>query len=192
MTNKKRILVEVSHRHIHLAKEDIDSLFGIGYQLESLKQLSQSEEFATKETVTLINEDKKLEKVRVIGPKRKQTQVELSRTDANNLKLDVPLKESGDLDHTPGIEVEGPQGKIKLEKGLIIAKRHLHCSTQEAKELNLTDGNVISIKIPGERGLIFNEVVVRIHDNYTLSVHLDRDEANAAGIDKEVYGELVN
>ncbi len=140
----------------------------------------------------MINEDKKLEKVRVIGPKRKQTQVELSRTDANNLKLDVPLKESGDLDHTPGIEVEGPQGKIKLEKGLIIAKRHLHCSTQEAKELNLTDGNVISIKIPGERGLIFNEVVVRIHDNYTLSVHLDRDEANAAGIDKEVYGELVN
>ena len=192
MADKNKILVEVSNRHIHLSRKDVGSLFGIGYQLKEIKQLSQPGIFAAEEIVTLINGDKKLGRVRVIGPEREQTQIELSRTDANQLKLAVPLKESGDLETTPGIEVEGPQGKIVLENGVILAKRHLHASKEEAQELNLKDGELISIKIPGERGLVFNQIGVRVNPNYKLAVHLDRDEGNAAGIDKEIYGEIIS
>tara|TARA_Y100000310_G_scaffold292407_1_gene321125 strand:+ start:43 stop:621 length:579 start_codon:yes stop_codon:yes gene_type:complete len=192
MTDKKQILVQVSHRHVHLARKEIDVLFGKDYRLKKLKQLNQPEEFAAEETVTLINDGKKLERVRVIGPGREQTQIELSRTDANELKMNLPLRESGDLDNTPGIEIKGPQGKVIIRKGVILAKRHLHASESEANEIGLKDGDLISIKIPGKRGLIFNEVMVRINAKYKLAVHLDREEGNAAGVDKEVYGKIIH
>ena len=187
----KKILVEVSHRHIHLSKEDLNSLFGENYQLNKLKSLSQSGEFAAEETITLSNEDRKLERVRVIGPVRNQTQIELSRNDANQLKIKVPLKESGDLKNTPGIEIIGPKGKTKLKQGVIIAKRHLHANPQEANQLNLKEVDKIKIKIPGERSLIFEEIIVRINPKYALAIHLDRDEGNAAGIETKTHGEII-
>tara|TARA_Y100000310_G_C20445860_1_gene698366 strand:+ start:69 stop:623 length:555 start_codon:yes stop_codon:yes gene_type:complete len=183
--------MQVSHRHVHLARKEIDILFGAGYQLKKAKDLYQLSDFAAEETVILKNQNYQLNKVRVIGPERNQTQIELSRTDANEIKINLPLRESGDLTNTPGITLVGPQGEAVITHGVIIAQRHLHANEKEAADLGIKNGDLVSIRIPGERGLIFNEVLVRINNKFKLAVHLDRDEGNAAGIDKETKGELI-
>lgn len=189
---KKIIPVEVSARHIHLSREDADVLFGENYELKKLKDLSQPSDFAAEETVNFISGDKKIANVRIIGPLRQETQAELCITDAKNLKLNPEIRLSGDLINTNGgLVVEGPNGKIVLEKGVIIAKRHIHCGTDEAKEYDLSNNDVVSVRISGERGLVFDNVVVRVANHYRISMQIDTDEGNAAGINRVGEGLII-
>jgi len=181
MKTKKPIIVpvEVSARHIHLSQKDLEKLFGQKYKLTKLRDLSQKGEFAAKETVAIGSFDK----VRVLGPVRKETQVELAKTDAIKLGVEAPLAVSGDLQKVkPVLEVRGPKGKIMAKA--IVAKRHLHSSPADAKKLGIKNGQNVAVQIIGERGLIFNNVVVRIAPKMVLSCHIDTDEANAAGLGK--------
>ncbi len=186
-----QVPLEVSARHIHLSKEILEQLFGEGYQLKSIKKISQPEQFAAEETVAIIGSKGKLERVRVVGPIRDHTQIEISKTDSFILGLEVPVKISGDIKGTPGFKVVGPQSEVELEQGLIVAKRHLHLSPKQAKELNLKKGDEVSVKVTGERGLIFNKVEVRTGEKHEMAVHLDTDEANTAGVKQGDSGFLV-
>lgn len=189
---KSKILVEVSNRHVHLSREDIDLLFGKGYKLRQHRALSQPGQFAAKEKINLINSNTTIENVRVLGPERKETQVELSKTDAIYLKINPPLRNSGDLKSTPGIILKGPKDMVELKKGVIIIQRHLHASEKEAKKLGIKDGEIVSIKIPGQKETIFNNILARVGPKHKLAVHLDTDEGNAADIAKITFGELLH
>jgi len=187
-----KIPVEISARHIHLSEKDFEKLFGKNENLNKLKELSQPGEFASDKIIDLINKDKEIKKVRILGPFRKNSQVEISMTDAYSLKLEEfpKLRVSGDIANTTLISVKGPKSTIKIP--CIIAQRHLHCSEKEAKELKIKNNQKVSVKIEGTRGLIFNEIVTRISNDYSLSFHLDTDEGNAAGIVGETYGKLID
>jgi acetate kinase len=186
-----KVPVEVSARHIHLTKKDFEKLFGKQNPISPIKKLSQEGEFAAEEKVSLINKDKRMDNVRILGPFRKNSQVEIALTDAYHLKLNpLPkIKVSGDLANTTKILVHGPNGSIKVP--CIIAQRHLHCSENEAKKLKIKNNQIIKIRISGKRGLIFDEVIVRTNPKYRASVHLDTDEGNSAGISGKTFGELV-
>jgi putative phosphotransacetylase len=179
-----KILVEVSARHIHISNKDLETLFGESYQLHNVKQLSQPEEFACEEILNVQVGSKTFEKVRIVGPLRQETQVEISLTDAIGSGVVPPVKLSGDLENSLPIVLVGPKGLVELQKGLIVAKRHIHCATAEAEELGFKNNDVVSVKTEGERGLVFDNVVVRVSDNYKLAMHIDTDEGNAAGINK--------
>ena len=188
---KIKIPVEVSARHCHLSKEDLERLFGLGYELKKIKQLSQPSDFACEETVDIQFGSKKIEKVRVVGPLRTQTQVEVSLTDAVGPGLTPPIRLSGNLHGSAGVILQGPVAQVELSEGLIIAQRHLHCATDEAKKLGLKAGSDVSVEIKGERPVIFGNVAVRVRDDYKLSLHLDTDEGNAAGINKNGIGDII-
>jgi putative phosphotransacetylase len=184
MTNTtKKVPIETSARHIHLSQKDLENLFGQNYELKVKYMLSQPNQFAAQETLTLINKDKKMENVRITGPARGKTQIELAKTDAIKLNLQPPTKVSGDIKGSLGIIIENliNNKKIKINEGVIIAQRHLHLSEQEAKDFNLKNNQVISIKVSGERALIFNNVIVRAGKEHSLSFQIDTDESNAAG-----------
>lgn len=185
-------IVETSARHIHLTTADIETLFGAGAVLHNKKDLSQPGQFACEEKVELVGPKGSL-KVSVLGPARKDTQVELSFTDARTLGLkSVPVRESGDIAGTPGIKLVGPAGEIDLEKGVIIAKRHIHMTPADAEAFGVKDKDVVSVKIGGEgRSTIYGDVVVRVSPSYALAMHIDTDEANAAAAFGTIYGEIV-
>lgn len=186
-----KIPVEVSARHCHLSQQDLEKLFGKGYELKTIKELSQPSDFACQETVSVKSRSQILKNVRIVGPIRENSQVEVSKTDAMFFGLDVPVRLSGDIEGTPGIKLIGPEGEVSLENGLIIAQRHIHCGTDKAEKAGLINGDVVSVKIGGERALIFNNVKVRIKDNYKLCLHIDTDEGNAAGINKIGEGVII-
>ncbi len=184
---KKQIIpIEVSARHIHLSQKDLDKLFSKNYSLKIFKKLSQVEMFAAKEKVKSLNFD-----LRIVGPVRKESQIEISKTEAIKFGINAELKLSGDLKNVRTfLEVQGPKGKINVK--VIVAKRHLHCSKQEAKKLNLKNNQKVSVKILNERALIFENVIVRVADNFNLACHIDTDEANACGLGKVCgIGELI-
>jgi propanediol utilization protein len=191
MLDSNKIPIEVSNRHVHLSREHIELLFGKGYQLKIHRNLSQPGQFAAKEKVNLINRDKRIDNVRIVGPERDQTQVELSKTDAVNLNINAPLRISGYIEGTPGIVIEGHKGSIVLEKGVIVAKRHIHVSEEQAEKLGIKDKKHISIRINGEKETVYNKLLVRIGSNHNLAVHLDTDEGNAACINKKTFGKLI-
>lgn len=186
-----KIPIEISARHIHLSQKDLDILFGKDYELKVLHKISQPGQFAAQETLTLINNENEIKNVRIIGPVRKHSYAEISLTDARNLKISPPIRISGDLNNTPNLIVKNNQTNKSIKIPVIIAQRHLHASEQQAKELNLKNHQIISIKVPGERGLIFNNVVVRSGPKHLLSFQLDTDEANAAGIKEKMFGEII-
>lgn len=192
MIDIKKIRVEVSNRHVHLSKEHINILFGEGYELSKHRDLSQQGQFSAHEKVVLINKDKKLENVRVLGPPRIQTQIEISRTDSIYLDLNAPLKMSGDLEGSAGITVLGPKGSIELDKGVIIPHRHLHLSDIEAEKIGLRDGQLVNIKISGGKETIFSNVIVRAGPEHRLSFHIDYDEGNACFFKEGIFGELIS
>lgn len=192
---KKEVLVEVSARHLHISAEDFKILFNQD-KLTKYKDVSQPGEFAAEEKVKLIGNKGEIDNVRILGPFRSNTQVELSKTDCYALGIEAPLRLSGDLENSGHIRVVGPAGEMKLDSGVIIALRHLHISTVKAKEFGLKDGQIISIKVgDGNKGdikdMIFDEVIVRINENFKTSVHIDTDEANAANINKSTIGIIV-
>jgi putative phosphotransacetylase len=186
-----KIKIEVSARHIHLSEKDLNILFGEGYKLTPIRDLSQKGEFAAEETIDLKFGDRIIKGVRIIGPIREKTQVELSRTDCFFFKLDAPLRLSGNIDNSAGITLIGPEEQIDLSEGVIVAKRHLHCNQEECSENKLKEGDIISVKTEGERSVVFNNVEVRVKDNYVLAIHIDTDEGNTAGIYSMGEGEIL-
>lgn len=185
------IPIEVSARHIHLCQEDLERLFGLGYGLKKLKQLTQPCDFAAEETLDIKTDWQIIPKVRIVGPVREKTQVEISMTDAINLKISPVFRHSGDIERTPGIILIGPKGELKIEKGVIIPYRHIHCIPKEAKNLKIKNGDKVSVKVEGERTVTFHNVKIRVKKDYKLCMHIDTDEGNAAGIVKSGEGTLV-
>ncbi len=183
--------VGISNRHVHLSQADLEALFGTGHQLTPTKNLSQPGQFACEETVNLIGPKGTLSKVRILGPVRKATQVEISRTDSFPLGVTPPVRDSGSITGSASITVEGPKGRIEIKEGVIIALRHLHLHTDEAKELGLNDKDCISVKFDGERSIVFNNVLVRVSPNFAKDMHLDTDEANAAGLKNGDLGIII-
>ena len=175
--------VGVSNRHIHLSKEDLETLFGAGYQLTPIKDLSQPGQFACKEQLTIIGPSlRPIEGVRVLGPVRKESQVEISRTDSFTLKVKPPVRESGDIKGSAPITIVGPKGIVTLKEGCIIANRHIHMSDEEGKAFGLNDGDYVTVEVDGERRTTFYDVQVRVNKAFRLEMHIDTDDANAAGI----------
>ena len=174
--------IGVSARHIHLTQEHVEILFGKGYQLTKRKELMGGQ-FASNQTVTIVGSKlRAIENVRVLGPVRKQTQVEISATDAIKLGVKAPIRESGKVEGSAPIAVVGPKGAIYLNEGCIIAMRHIHMSPRDAMAAGVHDGDIVSVKADNERGTIFNHVKIRVDDSFTLEMHIDTDEANAAKI----------
>lgn len=175
--------VGVSNRHIHLSASDLETLFGAGYQLTPIKDLSQPGQFACKEALTIVGPSlRPIENVRVLGPVRKASQVEISRTDSFTLKVKPPVRESGDIAGSAPITIIGPKGVVTLKEGCIIANRHIHMSTDEGAQFGLSDGQYVDVEVNGERRTKFYDVQVRVHKEFRLEMHIDTDDANAAGI----------
>jgi putative phosphotransacetylase len=175
--------VGLSNRHVHLRKDHIDILFGEGHELTPIKDLSQPGQFACDEKVDLVGPKRTIKGVRILGPARKETQVEISLSDGFTLGLeDVPVRDSGKIDGTPGLKLVGPKGEVVLDKGVIAAARHLHMHTSDAEKYGLKDKDLVQVKVGGPRGLVFDNVLVRVNDEYALDMHVDIEEGNAAGL----------
>ena len=187
----KKIPIEISARHIHLCQKDLEMLFGKGYQLRKLRKLSQADDFAAKERIDIKIGNKIIKDVRIVGSVRRETQIEISLTDAFNVNVKPVLRLSGNLKGTPGAVLIKGEKKLKIKQGVIIAQRHLHCSPNEAKLLKLKNGAFISVKVEGKRGITFHNIKVRVKQGYKLSLHLDTDEGNAAGIKRRDFGKIV-
>ena len=177
---KIAIPIEVSARHCHLSANNLTDLFGKGYMLTQIKKLSQSGQFAAEETVTIKNNGNEIKNVRILGPIRSQTQVELSATDIRKLHLDAPIRVSGNLAGSASITITGPIGSVTIPEGAIVAARHLHCDPKSARLLKIQDRQTISLKTDGPRAVTFHNVIVRIDPSFSLSFHLDTDEGNAS------------
>lgn len=182
-TDNGDIPVGVSNRHIHLTRADVDTLFGAGYELQPLKDLSQPGQYACKECLTIVGPSlRPIENVRVLGPLRKATQVEISRTDSFTLKVKPPVRESGKLDGSAAITIIGPKGVITIPQGCIIANRHIHMSPADGERFGVKDGDYVTVDAEGTRRTRFFDVQVRVNDAFRLEMHVDTDDANAAGI----------
>lgn len=189
---RTQIPIAVSARHAHLSQPTIDRLFGTGYALRPRSPLTQTGQYSAEETVRLIGPRGTLERVRVMGPPRSRDQIEVSRTDEITLGLDAPVRLSGDLAATPGLTLEGPQGRLELASGLICARRHIHMSPEDAERLGLADENTVAVRIDSDgRDLTFNDVTVRVAPGFALELHLDTDEANAAEVKTGDLAELL-
>ena len=188
----KQFIVETSARHIHLSEADLKVLFGENAKLTPKKDLSQPGQYACEERVTVVGPKKEIKGVSILGPTRKETQVELSATDARSIGLPISIRESGQLENTPGCKLVGPCGEIEIEKGVIVAKRHIHATVKDAEELGVKDKDIVCVKVnTPERALIFGDVVVRVSDTYALAMHIDTDESNAGLIAPGTMGEIV-
>jgi putative phosphotransacetylase len=189
----KEVLVEISARHVHVSEEHLEILFGKGYKLTPKKDLSQPGQYACEERVTVVGPKKELAGVSILGPCRKATQIEVSLTDARAIGVKAPIRESGDIAGSGACKLIGPAGEVELTEGVIAAKRHIHMTTADAEKYGITDSQIVSVKIPTEgRALIFGDVVARVSDSYALAMHLDTDEANAAGIPGSCIGEILD
>ena len=186
------IPVGISNRHIHLCREHVEILFGKGYQLTKLKDLSQPGQYACKEQLTVIGPSMRaIEGVRVLGPERKKSQVEISRTDSFVLKLKPPVRESGDISGSAPITIIGPKGIVTLDEGCIIANRHIHMSEDEGRAFGVKDGEYVDIELDGERRSLFYNVQIRVHKDFRLEMHIDTDDANAAGVGNGFKAKLI-
>lgn len=186
-----KVPVGVSNRHIHVTQSDLETLFGKGYSLKDMKSLSQPGQFAAEECVIIAGPKGSIEKVRILGPVRPETQIEISMTDSYKLGVKGVVKNSGDISGTPGCVVIGPKGTVILDKGVIVAARHVHMSTSEASQMGLKDLDLVSLKTSGSRSVTFNNVLVRVSDKFALDFHIDTDEANGAGLRNGDMEEIV-
>ena len=186
----KKILVETSARHLHVTEEALAALFGEGHKLTNKKDLSQPGQFACEEKVEVVGPKGTL-KMSILGPTRPETQIELSFTDARALGITAPIRESGDVAGTTGCTLEGPCGKIEIAEGVMIAKRHIHMTPEDAEALGVSDKEIVSVTVDTARPLTFGDVVVRVSPKFALAMHIDTDESNAACASGLVYGSIV-
>ena len=187
----KNVIVEISARHVHLSVEHIAILFGEGASLTWKRDLSQPGQFLCEERVTLIGPKSSFERIAILGPARPNTQVELSFTDARTLGVEAPIRESGDIKGSCAIEIVGPKGTVKISEGVIIAKRHIHITPEDAEKYGVSDKQIVKVRVLGGRSLIYDEVVIRVNASFQTRMHIDFDEANAAAISGEVEGEII-
>ncbi|REE94501.1 putative phosphotransacetylase [Paenibacillus taihuensis] len=187
----KMVPVGVSARHIHLSKEHVEALFGQGAELTVFKDLSQPGQFAANETVEVVGPKGNFAKVRILGPARKRTQLEVSRTDAFQLGINPPVRESGDIAGSAGITIKGPAGEVTIDEGVIVAARHIHFHTSDAERWGIADKQRLTVRLQGERGLVFENVVARVSPDFALDMHMDTDEANAAGAKTGDQAEII-
>lgn len=187
----KRIPVGVSNRHVHLSEKDLQTLFGSGARLKKMRDLSQPGQFAAEQTVTLVGPKGVIENVRVLGPTRKKTQVEISVSDCFKLGVQAPIRDSGQLEGSARITLVGPEGSVTLPEGCIIAARHIHMHPDDARRYGVKDGDRINVRTFGPRSVTFYEVLVRVDENYRLEMHIDIDEANAACLKCGDFVEIV-
>lgn len=184
--SENKIPIGISARHVHLSREHVDILFGKGYQLHKKKELMGGQ-FAAEECVTLVGTKlRAIENVRILGPERKASQVEVARTDAIRLGLNPPIRESGNIAGSAPIALVGPAGVIYLKEGCIIAKRHIHMAPADAQKFGVKDGDIVKVRFANGRGGIFEEVQIRVDESFTLEMHIDTDEANGLGVGKDM------
>ncbi len=188
---KNKVPVALSNRHIHISREDLDALFGKGYELTNIKDLSQPGQYACDEKVDIVGPKSTIKGVRILGPVRPVTQVEISLFDARALGVEGVVRASGNISGTPGAIIAGPKGQVEIKEGVIVAARHLHMHTDDAPEYGLNDKDVIKVKVGNERALVFENVVVRVHPDFALDMHIDIEEGNAAGVNNGDLGEII-
>ena len=186
-----KVGVGISNKHVHLNEADLATLFGAGHKLTVKKQLSQPGQFAAEEMVDVVGPKGTLKGIRILGPTRKESQVELAMTDARVIGLSLPIRESGVLEGSPGVKLIGPKGELDLAKGAIIALRHIHLSPSQAKDANLKDKDWVTVKTFGSRPLIFEDVLIRSGDAHLSEMHIDTDEGNAAGLKNDDVVEII-
>jgi len=177
--SQRPVICNVSNRHVHITEDVFRYLFGSSYPLRKLRDLRQPGEFASKETVEVSGPKGVLKKVRILGPLRKYTQIEVSRTDCYTLGISAPVRESGNIKDSAPVKLTGHQGAVDLKEGCIVAQRHIHMLPADADIFDLTDGKKVRVQFPGDRGGILNDVLIRVSPNYVLECHIDTDEANA-------------
>lgn len=182
-----RIPVGVSNRHVHVTREDLETLYGKGYQLTVKSELKQPGQFASNETVTIRGPKGEFERVRILGPVRNQSQIEISKTDSFRLGIRPPIRESGQLEGTPGLEIIGPKGTVSLPRGAIIALRHIHMTPRQAEAMGVWDKDIVEVETFGERRGVFGDVLIRVSDQFSLEMHVDVDEANACALNNHDY-----
>lgn len=188
----REVPIGVSARHIHLSQEHVELLFGEGYALTEMKPLSQPGQYAANETVAVFGPKGNFVKVRILGPVRKQTQLEVSRTDAFALGVHPPVRESGNTKGSAGIKLQGPAGEVTIEEGVIVAARHIHFHTSDAERFGIADKQSLRVRFAGERGVVFENVVARVSEQFALDMHIDTDEANAAGVKNGDMAEIID
>lgn len=186
-----KVEINISNKHLHLSEADLAVLFGAGHKLTHKKDLKQTGQYATEELVDVVGPKGTLKGMRVLGPTRKETQVELAITDARTIGLTLPVRESGVLDGSPGLKLIGPAGEVNIAKGAIIALRHIHLSIAEAAEAGLKDKDWVTVKTFSSRSLIFENVFVRVNEAFLGEMHVDTDEGNAAGITNGDMVEII-
>ncbi len=190
---KKTVLIETSARHVHVSQADLETLFGVGYQLTPKKNLSQPGQFACAERVTIVGPKRELANVSILGPVRPETQVEISLTDARSIGVEALIRESGDTQGTKGCKLIGPKGEVEIDHGVICAKRHIHMTPADAEKYGMHNKQIVSVKVEGTgRETVFGDVVVRVSDKFALAMHIDTDECNAAGLSPDMYGEILD
>lgn len=189
--SKKMLPAALSNRHIHLSQEDIETLFGTGYELTKAKDLSQPGQFACEEKVDLVGPKNTIKGVRVLGPARPKTQVEISLADGFVLGVKPPVKDSGDIAGSPGAKIVGPKGEVEMKEGIIAAARHIHMHTSDAEAFGVVDKQKVKVKTTGERSVVFENVLVRVHETFALEMHVDVDEGNAAALKNGDMVELI-
>ena len=186
-----KVMVETSARHVHVSEADLKTLFGADAKLTVKKELSQPGQYASNEKVEVIGPKGSLV-MSILGPTRPETQVEVALTDARKLGIAAPIRESGDLEGTPGCTLKGPAGEVVIEKGVIAAKRHIHFTPEDGEKFGVKDKQIVRLKIDSDdRSLVFDDVICRVSPTAGTACHLDTDEANAAGCSGEVYGEVI-
>lgn len=183
-----KLPIALSNRHIHLSTKDIETLFGTGYELTHFKDLSQPGQCACEEKVDAVGSKGTLKGVRILGPARPESQLEISLADGFALGVKAPIRDSGKVENTPGVKLVGPKGEVVLEKGVIVAARHIHMHTDDAEKFGVTDNQRVQIRTFGDREIIFGNVLVRVSPTFALEMHVDVEEGNAAGVKN---GELV-
>jgi putative phosphotransacetylase len=186
-----KLPIALSNRHIHLSQADIETLFGKGHKLTEFKPLSQPGQYACEEKVDLVGEKGSIKGVRVLGPARANTQVEISLADGFVLGVKAPIRESGDVAGSPGIKIVGPAGEVQLKEGVIVASRHIHMSLEDAKKFGVNDKQIVKVRTFGPRAMVFENVLVRAHETFALEMHVDVEEGNAAGVKNGDLVELI-
>lgn len=186
-----KVKIGISARHVHIKESDLEILFGAGYKLNEFKDLSQPGQYAAEEKVTIKTDKAKIENVRILGPVRNYTQVEISRTDAYTLGLNPPVRESGEIENSEGITIIGPKGEIVITDGVIIASRHIHMHPDDVNNFNINPKNMVSVEVGGEKGAILKNVSVKVSSSYKLELHLDTDDANAHLIKSGDEGTII-